>query len=269
MAVKSTNPNNILRDIAASFRSNYQYKILGKTDSFFQYTAKMIESDTTKLSLFKSRRIAEQTQLNKISNNTALSDNEKLQASAETKIGYLKDAYRTLKSATYNLDKIKTTNFKYSVSYFLKELEGAVKDYITSRGGAVGGASSSEDVVDISEEGQALSGGEAKIALTAADQNFLRDAQKLVDDVGRIASKLRIKVRSEGIFFDNTTYQASKRVDTLKALLASVQGGFTPAPPASSVEEGTDTADTNTNADPDTTPDSDPAPESGGLDITV
>jgi len=256
MAVKSTDPTSILRDIASSFRSNYQYKILGKTDSFFQYTAKMIEGDQTKLSLFKSRRIAEQTQLNKIENNPALSDNEKLQASAETKIGYLKDAYRTLKSATYSIDTVKSTNLKYSVSYFLKELETAVKDYITARGGAVGGTSGTEDVVDISDEGQALSGGEGKIALTTSDQAFLRDAQKIVDDVGRIASKLRIKVRSEGIFFDNTTYQASKRVDALKALLASAQSGFTPAPPSSVVAE----------ADPTTTP----APAEGqALDVTV
>lgn len=255
MTVKSTNPNNILRDIAASFRSNYQYKILGKTDSFFQYTAKMIERDPTRLSLFKSRRIAEQTQLNKIEANPALSDSEKLQGSAETKVGYLKDAYRTLKSVMYNVDKIKTTNLKYSVSYFMKELEGAVKDYITSRGGSYGGGSDTEDIVDISPEGQAQSGEGTKIPLTATDQKFLADAQKIVDDMGRIASKLRIKIRTEGIFYDNTTYQTSKRVGTLKTLLASLQGGFTPAPPPSST---TGTEETTS-----------PPPESQPLDVTV
>ena len=219
MATKTTDYSSVLRDIQSSFSSQYKYKILGQTDSFYQYTAKMIESDSTKLSLFKSRRIAEQTQLTKIQNNTALTDNEKLQQSAETKIGYLKDAYRTIKSAMYN-DDIKTTNLKYAVSYFMKELEQAIKDYITSRGGEATADPSSEDVVDLSEEAMA---GFGDGGLTAADQKFFSDASKIVSDMSRVTSKLRIKVRSEGIFFDNTTYQASKRVKTIQDMLASIQ----------------------------------------------
>jgi hypothetical protein len=222
MAIKTTNYNSVLRDLQSSFRTQYKYKILGQTDSFFQYTAKMIENDQTKLSLFKSRRTAEQSQLAKITNNTALTENEKLQQSAQVKVGYLKDAYRTIKSATYDPD-IKTTNLKYSVSYFMKELEQAVKDYISSRGGEASADTSSEDIVDLSEEAMAsvAAGG----SLSEADQKFFGDVQKIVDDMARVTSKLRIKVRSEGIFFDNTTYQASKRVKIVQEMLASIQSG--------------------------------------------
>lgn len=220
-----TNYNSVLRDLQASFRSNYQYKILGQTDSFFQYTAKMIEGDQTRLSLFKSRRTAEQAKLQSIAANASLTNNEKLQQSAETKVGYLKDAYRTIKAATSD-DGVKTTNLKYSVSYFLKELEQSVRDYIASRGGEASADTSSEDIVDISEEGQAAS---STGTLSEADQKFFNDVKKIVDDMARITSKLRIKVRSEGIFFDNTTYQASKRIDTIKDLVASVQSSSSSA----------------------------------------
>lgn len=235
---KAVDYNSVLRDLQSSFRNNYKYKILGKTDSFFQFTAKMIENDPTRLSLFKSRRTAEQAKLQSIEANTSLTDNEKLQQSAETKVGYLKDAYRTIKAAASNPD-VGTTNLKNSVSYFLKELEQAVKDYITSRGGEASADTGSEDIVDISEEGQAASGSSS---LSAADQKFFSDAQKIVDDMARITSKLRIKVRSEGIFFDNTTYQAGKRIDTIKALIASVQSGSAAAPSAepAAVTEGVD-----------------------------
>lgn len=218
----NTDYNSVLRDLQSSFRNQYKYKILGKTDSFFQYTAKMIENDQTKLSLFKSRRTAEQTQLAQIQNNVALSENEKLQQSADIKVGYLKDAYRTIKSATYD-DSIKTTNLKYSVSYFLKELEQGVKDYISSRGDG---------------------------ALTADDQKFFSDALQIVDNMERLVSKLRIKVRSEGIIFDNNTYQSSKRIDSLRALITSAQAGATSA--------ATDTASTDAASD-----------TSGGVDIIV
>jgi len=221
-AVASTDYNSVLSDLQSSFRTQYKYKILGKTDSFFQYTAKMIESDTTKLSLFKSRRTAEQAQLAKIENNTALTDNEKLQQSAEVKVGYLKDAYRTIKSATYD-DAIKTTNLKYSVSYFMKELEQAVKDYITARGGEASADTSSEDIVDLSEEAVAASSADG--SLSEADQKFFSDVQSIVDNMDRVLSKLRIKVRSEGIVFDNTTYQANKKIASIRDLLASVQSG--------------------------------------------
>lgn len=221
-AVANTDYNSVLRDLQSSFRNQYKYKILGKTDSFFQYTAKMIENDQTKLSLFKSRRTAEQTQLAQIQNNAALSENEKLQQSAGIKVGYLKDAYRTIKSATYD-DSIKTTNLKYSVSYFLKELEQGVKDYISSRGDG---------------------------ALTADDQKFFSDALQIVDNMERLVSKLRIKVRSEGIIFDNNTYQSSKRIDSLRALITSAQAGGTSA--------ATDTASTDAASD-----------TSGGVDIIV
>ncbi len=220
-AVANTDYNSVLRDLQSSFRSQYKYKILGQTDSFFQYTAKMIENDQTKLSLFKSRRTAEQSQLAKITNNTALTENEKLQQSAGVKVGYLKDAYRTIKSATYDPD-IKTTNLKYSVSYFLKELEQSVKDYTASLG----------------------TGG-----LTEADQKFFSDAQAIVDNMERITSKLRIKVRSEGIIFDNTTYQSSKRIDTIRALISSAQSGAAAA-----------TADTGSAGS---------TTETGGVDIIV
>lgn len=234
---KEVDYNSVLRDMQASFRNNYKYKILGKTDSFFQFTAKMIENDPTRLSLFKSRRTAEQAKLQSIEANTNLTDNEKLQQTAETKVGYLKDAYRTIKAAASN-QAVGTTNLKNSVSYFLKELEQAVKDYITSRGGEASADTSSEDTVDISEEGQAASGSGS---LSAADQKFFSDAQKIVDDMARITSKLRIKVRSEGIFFDNTTYQASKRIDTIKALIASVQSSSAaPSATEPSASEGVD-----------------------------
>lgn len=227
MAIKTTNYNSVLRDLQSSFHNQFKYKILGKTDSFFQYTAKMIENDPARLSLFKSRRTAEQTQLQKIQANASLTDNEKLQQSAETKVGYLKDAYRTIKAATNNND-IKTTNLKYSVSYFLKELEQSVKDYIASRGGEASADPASEDVVDLSEEAMSTFG---EGGLTAADQKFFSDVKKIVDDMARITSKLRIKVRSEGIFYDNTTYQAGKRIKAIQDMLASIQSGS--AAPAS------------------------------------
>ena len=222
----NTDYNSILRDLQSSFRSQYKYKILGQTDSFFQYTAKMIENDTTKLSLFKSRRTAEQTQLSKIANNAALSENEQLQQSAEVKVGYLKDAYRTIKSATYD-DSIKATNLKYSVSYFMKELEQSVKDYITSRGGEASADTSSEDIVDLSEE--AVVSAAADGSLSEADQKFFSDVQNIVNNMERVLSKLRIKVRSEGIIFDNTTYQANKKVAAIRDLIASVQSGSSSA----------------------------------------
>lgn len=221
-AVANTDYNSVLCDLQSSFRSEYKYKILGKTDSFFQYTAKMIESDQTKLSLFKSRRTAEQTRLAQIANNAALSENEKLQQSAGVKVGYLKDAYRTIKSATYDSD-IRTTNLKYSVSYFMKELEQAVKDYITSRGGEASADMSSEDIVDLSEEAVAASSADG--SMSEADQKFFSDVQNIVNNMERVLSKLRIKVRSEGVIFDNTTYQASKKVSAIRDLIASVQSG--------------------------------------------
>lgn len=229
MAVK-TNYNSVLRDLQSSFRDNYKYKILGKSDLFFQFTAKMIEGDQTRLSLFKSRRTAEQAKLQSIQADASLTDNQKLQKTAETKIGFLKDAYRTIKAASVNKD-VKTTDLKNAVSHFLREMEQAVNDYITSRGGAASADTESEDIVDISEEGQAASGGSP---LSAEDHKFFNDAKKIIDDMGRIASKLRIKVRSEGIFFDNTTYQASKRVETIKSLIASIQSGAAATPPTAS-----------------------------------
>lgn len=239
---KSVNYNSVLRDLQSSFQSQYKYKILGKADSFFQYTAKLVESDPARLSLFKSRRTAEQAQLVQIEGNANLTQNEKLQQSAEVKVGYLKDAYRTVKSATYN-DEIKTGNLKYSVSYFLKELEQSVKDYITSRGGEASADPTSEDVVDLSEEAMATFGGGD---LTAADQKFFSDVRKIVDDMARLTSKLRIKVRSEGIFYDNTTYQAGKRVKAIQDMLASIQNGSPAAAGAT-----------------------DPSPAGESLDVTV
>jgi len=235
------NYNSVLRDLQSSFRDQYKYKILGKSDLFFQYTAKMIENDQTKLSLFKSRRTAEQTQYARIDNDPTLTDNEKLQKKAETKIAYLKDAYRTIKSAMYNKE-LKTNNLKQAIGYFMKELEQAVKDYITSRNGAASADPSSEDVVDLSDEAAAMLDG----GINANDQKFFADVKKINDDMARVTSQLRIKVRSEGIFFDNTTYQASKRVDIIKAMLGSLQSNN--APPATPPAEGAN---------------------GGGLDITV
>jgi len=234
---KKVDYNSVLRDLQSSFRNQYKYKILGKTDSFFQYTAKMIEGDQMRLSLFKSRRTTEQAQYTQIQNNPHLTENEKLQQTAQTKVTFLKDAYRTIKSATYNND-IKTTDLKYSVSYFLRELEQAVKDYVASRGGEASADTSSEDVVDLSEEAAAMLDG----GINAADQKFFSDVKKIVDDMARITSKLRIKVRSEGIFFDNTTYQASKRVKEIQDMLAAIQSGgsASAAPPAGTEEGGLD-----------------------------
>ena len=249
-----------LSSATANFASAYKYKVAGKTDLLFSTIGQLFSSNTVKFNMFKSSRLNDVAAQAKIANNADLTTDEKNVASAQSKVQFLSTATRTLKQSTDA--ETSPRKIAASINYIVKELQTAVNNYISGRGGTTDAVANGEDggvTVDISSDAAAAAGGYN----AEQDQKFLNDVQYMVNSLKSLLLKQKGPLRMMGKYFDTNYYQADRR---LGEIAASITAFTTPAAPTApeettgdtSGETGTDTggtapADTSGTGGTDTT----------------
>lgn len=212
-----------LSSATANFASTYKFKVGGKTDLMFSTIGGLFSKDTLKFNMFKSSRLNDVTRQATIANNPDLTADQKNIQSAESKVQFLGTATRTLKQNVKTDTNPRTV--ANAINQIVKELQTAVNNYISGRGGttsAIAGGEDSGVTVDISSEAAAASGGYD----AEQDQKFLNNVEYMVNSLKSLLLKQKGPLRMMGKYFDTNYYQADRRLGEISA---SITNFTTPA----------------------------------------
>ncbi len=195
-------------DVYSSFLANYKYKIAGVYNASYANVARAVDSDQVAAKL-KSRLTASTIQLNQIKNSGQDADTINKQA-GQHRLTYLRTASQELYSVRSSSENL--SNFRASINSLSKDLETAVNEYLSS------GTRTAEE-----------------------DARFKENAGYILRKINSMYTSIKGRSAAAGTRFDIGMYQANRRMDSLRNVLANFPAAGATTPPAATegVDDGT------------------------------
>lgn len=191
----------------SSFQASYRFKIAGVFNTGFSNVARALGDEDSEKKL-KSRLTSNTIQINQIKNSGADADSINKQVGL-TRLNYLRTATQEL---YYNrLDSKNLTAFRAAINTMSKDLETAINEYKSS-------ATRTPD----------------------EDARFKENASYILRKLTTMYTTINGRSAAAGTRFDINMYQANRRMDSLRALLADFPPAGSTAPAASEPVEGGD-----------------------------
>lgn len=180
----------------SSFQTAYRYKIGGAYNASYANVARSVGNEDVEKKL-KSRLTSNTVQINQIKNSGQDADTINKQV-GQTRLSYL----RTAAQALYDVrsDSKSLSSFRSAINSMSKDLEAATNEYISS-----GNRTAAEDA------------------------KFKENADYILRKLNSMYTTIKGRSAAAGNQFDISMYQANKRMDNLRSVLANFPAaGATP-----------------------------------------
>lgn len=192
----------------SSFQASYRYKIGGSYNGTFASVARAVANEDVEKRL-KSRLTSNTIQIAQIKNSGKDTDTINKEV-GQTRLTYLRTAVQELYTARTESKNLK--DFRSAINSTSKDLETAVNDYLKS-----GNRTEAEDA------------------------KFKENAEYILRKLNSMYTTIKGRSAAAGTQFDINMYQANRRMDSLRSLLANFPAaGSTPAAASTPVEGGDD-----------------------------
>jgi hypothetical protein len=192
-----------------AFQSRYKFKIAGQTDLLFSNVGGLIK-DSNLFSVFKSRRISQAGQISAL-NATEPDATLRTKKTSEATVTFLESSYRIIKKADAD-PAISAKRIVNAASFVARDFSTSVENYAAARGqmesaGTYGDAS-------------------------ADDTAFLESATRMLADLKSLASRQKVFLQQEKVFFSVQLNQINKYIARAEAAMATISSGsYAMAPP--------------------------------------
>lgn len=175
------------------FKLKYRFQIKGRSDILLQDVGSLITDDRA-YNIFKVKRARMLETIRGISDNALLDPAVKAKKLAEVKIASLYEAFKAVKTADPEGKYPK--KMASATAYIARELKTAVTEYVSAHGDLPADTDTS--------------------ALAADDDQFLETVGKIQRGLAGIATKLKIALRADHVFFNAKLNSAKKALDAIE-----------------------------------------------------
>ncbi|TAL35539.1 MAG: hypothetical protein EPN97_07120 [Alphaproteobacteria bacterium] len=185
--VTLANWKTIVATMKSDFALAHKYKIAGKLDLTFEFTAKAINNDST-FEALKRTRVDAAINIHRIAISSDPDDSKQKQTGF-AKIAFLQRALRDLQGVS---QKGKAADIVKAANYLATELSAAVTSYTT---------------------------GMATLQDAAKDANFIATARKIMDGLKSLISTEAPRLRAANILYSVDSVKGLRTLATVKTVL--------------------------------------------------